>query len=99
MTILRVTRRKFGVALGGAVAWPVVARGQKPAVPVIGYLTSGPTNANPKSREAFLQGLSEQGYTEGRNVTIEYRWADNQYERLPALASDLVPDRPRRRDR
>src|SRR5262245_55576127 len=67
----------------------MVARGQQQALPLIGCLYSGlaPT---PKPKEAFLRGLREQGYTEGRNVTIEYRFADNQYDRLPALASDLV---------
>jgi putative tryptophan/tyrosine transport system substrate-binding protein len=86
-------RREFIGVLGGAAAWPVVAWGQQPAIPVIGYLSSGPANANPKFQEAFRRGLSEQGYNEGRNVTIEYRWADNHYDRLPALASDLVSRR------
>ena len=82
-------RREFIAGLGGAAAWPLVARGQQQAMPVVGVLYSGlaPT---PKLKEAFLRGLREQGYTEGRNVTIEYRFADNQYDRLPALASDLV---------
>jgi putative ABC transport system substrate-binding protein len=85
----RLQRREFIAGLGCATAWPVVARGQQQAMPVIGLLYSGlaPT---PKNKEAFLRGLQEQGYTEGRNVTIEYRFADNQYGRLPALASDLV---------
>ena len=82
-------RREFIAGLGGAAAWPVVARAQQEALPVIGCLYTGlaPT---PKPKEAFLRGLREHGYTDGRNVTIEYRFADNQYDRLPALASDLV---------
>jgi putative ABC transport system substrate-binding protein len=82
-------RRVFIAGLGGAVAWPVVARAQQQALPVIGSLYSGPAS-NPKFREAFLRGLRDQGYSDGRNVTIEYRFADNQYDRLPALAADLV---------
>jgi putative ABC transport system substrate-binding protein len=82
-------RREFIAGLGSAAAWPLVARGQQQAMPVVGVLYSGlaPT---PKLKEAFLRGSQEQGYTEGQNVTIEYRFADNQYDRLPALASDLV---------
>jgi putative ABC transport system substrate-binding protein len=67
----------------------MMARGQQLAVPVIGFLYSGPA-LTPKVKEAFLRGLREQGYSDGRNTTIEYRFADNQYDRLPGLASDLV---------
>src|SRR5262245_15349587 len=89
MLVGRTNRRTFIAALGGAAAWPMVARAQQQALPVIGSLYSG-VAPTPKGKEAFLRGLQEQGYTEGRNVTIEYRFADNQYDRLPALASDLV---------
>jgi ABC transporter substrate binding protein len=82
-------RREFIAGIGGAAAWPVVVRGQQQALPVVGGLYSG-TAHPPKLKEAFLQGLREQGYSDGRNVTIEDRFADNQYDRLPALASDLV---------
>jgi putative tryptophan/tyrosine transport system substrate-binding protein len=79
-------RREFIAGLGGAVAWPPVARGQQAAMPVIGRLYSGhPTAATPKANDAFLRGLREQGYTEGRNVMIEDRFAGNQYDRLPPL--------------
>ena len=84
-----VVRRAFIAALGGAAAWPLVARAQQQAMPVVGGLYSGPAHP-PKLKEAFLQSLRQQGYSDGRNVTIEDRFADNQYDRLPALASDLV---------
>jgi len=84
-------RREFIAGLGGAVTWPVVARAQQPALPVIGYLGSQSADIDYKSVTVpFLQGLKETGYTEGQNVVIEYRWAENQYDRLPALAADLV---------
>src|SRR6516164_7093021 len=83
-------RREFIAGLGSAAAWPVVARAQQPAVPVIGLIHPESANDPTNSTVAFLQGLKEAGYVEGQNVAIEYRWAENQYDRLPALAADLV---------
>jgi putative ABC transport system substrate-binding protein len=89
-----IRRREFIAALGGAAAWPIAARAQQSDLPLIGYL--GITSPEPfQSRlQAFRQGLSETGYFEGRNVAIEYRWAQGQFDRLPALAVELVSRRP-----
>jgi ABC-type uncharacterized transport system substrate-binding protein len=84
-----VRRREF-IAGFCAAAWPIVARAQQPAMPVIGYLNAGTESAIRGVTAAFLRGLSEQGYVEGRNVEILYRWADARYDRMPALAADLV---------
>jgi putative tryptophan/tyrosine transport system substrate-binding protein len=86
-----VKRREFIALLGGAAAWPVVARAQQSAMPVIGYLgVSSFAKSAGTSLHAFKRGLAESGYVEDRNVTIEYRWADDEYDRLPALAVELV---------
>jgi putative tryptophan/tyrosine transport system substrate-binding protein len=86
-----VRRREFIAGLGGAAAWPVVAQAQQPAVPVIGYLSSQSADDDYKNYTVpFLQSLKENGYVDGQNVTIEYRYAENQLDRLPGLAVDLV---------
>jgi putative ABC transport system substrate-binding protein len=83
-------RRAFITLLGGAAAWPVVARAQRPAMPVIGYLHSASPEPYTAMMAAFRQGLAETGHVEGQNVAIEYRWAEGQYDRLPTLAGELV---------
>src|SRR5438874_4986799 len=83
-------RREFIAILGGAATWPLAARAQQPKTPVIGVLATRGRDDDPQLLAAFRRSLNEAGFVEGQNVTLEYRFAENRYDRLPGLAADLV---------
>src|SRR5271167_3515525 len=83
-------RREFIAGLGSTAAWPVVARAQQPALPVVGFINGGSADAGAGPRTAFQKGLGETGFIEGQNVTVEYHYLDGRYDRQPALMADLI---------
>ena len=90
MQLNRVRRREFITLVGSTVTWPIAARAQQAALPVVGFLAAASLREYALSVAGFLRGLNEASFIEGRNVAIEYRWAEGRYDRLPALAADLI---------
>jgi putative ABC transport system substrate-binding protein len=91
MQLDQLKRRNFIMLLGGAAAvWPLAARGQQPALPVVAFINGGAANGQAARLAGFRKGLSEAGYAQGQNVMVEYHWLEGHYERLPALLADLV---------
>ena len=88
-----IGRREFIAALGGAAAWPLATHAQQPVIPVIGFLNSSSPSAIREMLASFRQGLREYGYVEAHNVHLAFRWAEGRYDRLPALAAELVQNR------
>ena len=86
----RLKRREFITIVGGVAAWPLAARGQQSAMPVLGFLNAASSNGYVERLRGFDQGLKEEGFVEGENFVIEYRWADNQADRVSAMATELV---------
>src|ERR1700736_4098890 len=86
-------RREFITLVGGAATWPVAARAQKSALPIIGFLSSRSPGESEAVVSAFRQGLGESGYVVGQNVLVDYRWAEGRYERLATLAAELIAPR------
>ena len=91
--VSQMRRRQFIGLIGGAAAWPLAARGQQASLPVIGSLSTGSAAPWAPFIAAFLEGLGEAGFVDGRNVSIEYRWAQNDRARLPGLVADLIRQR------
>jgi len=87
---VNIKRREFIAGIGAAAAWPLAARAQQAAVRTIGYLSSRAADVETEFLTAFRQGLSEMRHVEGRNLVVEYRWAEGRYDRLPTLAAELV---------
>ena len=83
-------RRQLITLLGGSVTWPLAARAQQQALPVVGFIRDGSADPNARDAAAFRKGLNETGYVEGQNVMVEYHWLEGRYDRLPALMADLV---------
>jgi putative ABC transport system substrate-binding protein len=85
-----VKRREFITLVGGAAAWPLAARAQQPALPVVGFVSGRSSGDSARAGSAFRRGLGEAGYVEARNLTVEYHWLEGRYELLPSLMADLV---------